>query len=275
VDGLLSEKEQIEVLRQWWRDNGLYIVAGVILGLALLGGWRWWHSQQRAEAGAASALYESLVAEVADLKVEAAEAKAAEMQSAYGDTVYARQTRLAMAKLYMDLGRDQDAARELAALVSDDGRDELQMIGRLRLARILLYQEKPEEAVDLLQGYGDTAFAARYAEAQGDAWTALGRYEEARQAYTLALAENPQARTVDATLVRMKINDLPPPTEDAAAAGGAAAPAPGPAAPQGAGADAQPGSPAEEGAPADSAQPAQEEDDPDESAAEPTPETHP
>lgn len=255
MDGLLSEKEQLEALRQWWSENGLYIIGGAVLMLVLLGGWRWWQGQQREDAAAASALYESLVEEVADLKVEAAATKAAEMQSAYGDTVYARQTRLAMAKLYMDLGRDQDAARELTALVSDGGRDELQMVGRLRLARILLYQEKPEEAARLLQGYDDTAFAARYAEALGDAYTALGRYAEARQAYTRALAENPQARTVDAALVRMKVNDLP-------AGGGAATPAPGPAAPEGAGAGAAPGSPAEQAAPADA-------------DAEPDPETSP
>lgn len=212
VDGLLSEKEQIEAIRSWWQDNGLYIVAGVVLMIALLVGWNYWKNQQEQKAALASALYEDLVSDVADVAVEDAEAKAAEIQASYSDTVYAEQARLAMAKLYMSVGRDQDAADELAALLVGNGDSELRMVARLRLARILLYQEKPEEVIDLLKGYGDTAFAARYAEALGDAYAAVGRFEAARETYAAALAEDPQASTVDVTLVRMKINDLPPPT---------------------------------------------------------------
>lgn len=227
MDGLVSEKEQIEALRNWWRENGLYIVAGIVLGVVLLIGWRWWEHEQAQSAGEASALYESLVEDVADLRVEAARTKNERMQAEYAKTVYAAQARLAMAKLYMDLGRDRDAARELEALVNADRpADEIALVGRLRLARILMYQDKPEEAAALLEGHGNTAFAARYAEALGDAYTAMGRVEDAREAYLRALAENPQARTVDAALVRMKLNDLPPAGETGSAAedaGGAAA----------------------------------------------------
>lgn len=214
MDGLLSEKEQIEAIRTWWQDNGLYIVAGVVLGVAILVGWNYWNSQKEEAATQASTLYEALVADVADVEVEDAEAKAASLYAGYGETAYAQQARLAMAKLYMNVGRDQDAADELAGLLAGGGESELQMVGRLRLAKILLYQEKPQEAVDLLQGHGDTAFAARYSEALGDAYTALGRFREARDAYAAALAGNPQAPTVDTTLVQMKINDLPPVAEE-------------------------------------------------------------
>jgi predicted negative regulator of RcsB-dependent stress response len=212
VDGLVSEREQIEAIRNWWADNGRYVIAGVLLGIALLVGWNYWKKQKAQTEAQASALYESLAADVADVEVKDAEAAAADLYADYESTIYARQARLAMAKLYMSAGRDQDAAGELTALINGDEGDELQMIGRLRLARILLYQEKPQEAVDLLQGFDDTAFAARYSEALGDAYVALGRFEDARDAYTAALADNPQAPTVDAALIRMKINDLPPPS---------------------------------------------------------------
>jgi predicted negative regulator of RcsB-dependent stress response len=210
VDELLSEKEQIEAIRGWWQENGRYIVSGVVLGIALLVGWNYWSSEKEQSAAAASALYEALTVDVANTEVEEAEAKAADLYQNYDTTVYAGQARLAMAKLYMSVGRDQDAADELAALVVGDGDGELQMIGRLRLAKVLLYQEKPQEVVDLLQGYGNTAFAARYQETLGDAYVQLGQFEAAREAYTAALVDNPQVPTVDADLVRMKLNDLPP-----------------------------------------------------------------
>jgi predicted negative regulator of RcsB-dependent stress response len=209
VDELLSEKEQIEAIRGWWRENGRYIISGVVIGVGLLVGWNYWNSQKAQSALQASAIYESLASEVADGDTEAASAFAADLYEHYGSTVYARQARLAMAKLFMDKGRDKDAANELRALLQAGGDTEAAMVGRLRLAKILLYQDKPQEAADLLQGYRDTAFAARYSETLGDAYAALGRSDDARDSYTLALADNPNAPTVNRTLVEMKINDLP------------------------------------------------------------------
>ena len=53
VDDYLSDREQEEALRSWWRDNWRWIIGGVVLGLALLGGWRYWqvYRDQRADAG--------------------------------------------------------------------------------------------------------------------------------------------------------------------------------------------------------------------------------
>jgi predicted negative regulator of RcsB-dependent stress response len=219
VDELLSEKEQIEAIRSWWKENGSYIVSGVVIGVGLLLGWNYWNSQKAQTALQASAVYESLVEEVADGNSEAAGTIAADLYENYGSTVYRGLARLAMAKLYMDLGRDQDAANELTQLLAESGDSEAQLLARLRLAKILLYQDKPQEAVDLVQGYRDTAFAARYSETLGDAYSALGQTGAAREAYSAALADNPNAPTVNRTLVQMKINDLPLPpaaTEKAA-----------------------------------------------------------
>jgi predicted negative regulator of RcsB-dependent stress response len=209
VDELLSEKEQLEAIRSWWRENGRYIISGVVIGVGLLLGWNYWTSQKAESVLRASQIYESLANEVAAGNADAARSIAADLYDNYGSTVYARQARLAMARLFMDKGRDEDAANELEALLQSGGDSETAMVGRLRLARILLYQDKPQEAVDLLQGYSDTAFAGRYSETLGDAYAALGRSDDARDAYTLALADKPNAPTVNRTLVQMKINDLP------------------------------------------------------------------
>ncbi|HWM28927.1 MAG TPA: tetratricopeptide repeat protein, partial [Woeseiaceae bacterium] len=107
---------------------------------------------------------------------------------------------------------------ELSQLVTDGEDSEAQMLARLRLAKVLLYQDKAQEAADLLQAYayGETAFAARYSETLGDAYVALERNDAAREAYTAALADNPNAPTVNRALVQMKINDLPRQATDAA-----------------------------------------------------------
>lgn len=216
MNDLLSEKEQIEQLREWWSENGNYVVGGIVLGVALLFGWNTWRSTITANQVEASIVYEDLMAEVADGEVEAAEAKADNLYVNFAKTAYAAQARLAMARLYMDTGRDQDAAEELRALAESDEDPALRNVGMLRLAKVLLYQNKPQEVVDLLSGRrGDAAFSARFSEVLGDAYVALERYDDAADRYALALADDPALPTVDRDLIQMKINDLPASEETA------------------------------------------------------------
>ncbi len=205
----LSEKEQIEAIRSWWQVNGRYIISGIVIGIALLVGWNYWNAQQRQAQFEASALFETLLVSVNNNAVAAAESTAARLYDEYGRTHYALQSHLAMARLYMDAGRDENAAEELRSLLAKKSDAEMAHVARLRLAKILLYQDKPQEVIDLLQGYADSAFAARYNDTLGDAFVALGRIEDASVAYTAALADNPNIPTVDRTLVQMKIYDLP------------------------------------------------------------------
>lgn len=212
----LSEKEQLDAMRSWWQENGRYVIGGVMLGVAMLVGWNQWRGGIAETETAASALYEDVMSATGVGNLDAASVAATELFADYAATIYAAQARLAMARLYMDKGRDQDAADVLRVLVESGGDTEIQLIGRLRLAKVLLYQDKAEEVVDLLQGQGEHAFAARYSEVLGDAYTALGSYAEAEAAYTVALLDDPAVRTVDNALIQLKLNDLPAPTEVAA-----------------------------------------------------------
>lgn len=205
----LSEKEQLEVFREWWKENGNFVVGGVVLGIAIMVGVSQWRASTEAGQVEASSRFEALMTEVGDGDLESAEAIAAELGDEHGSSIYTAQARLAMARLYMDNGRDEDAASALRAIIDSSQEAEMQQIARLRLAKVLLYQNKAEEVVDLLNGYSDSAFAARYSETLGDAYVALGRYEDAADAYAMALSDEARMPTVDTALVRWKIIDLP------------------------------------------------------------------
>jgi len=207
VDDLQSEKEQIEEMRAWWAEYGRYVIAGVVIAVGLLFGYNQYERSKLAAEVEASVLYESLAEHVAAGELEDAETVAAELATDYANTSYAPQSKLAMAKLYMDKNRDQDAADVLRELIAMRGNRELRNIGRVRLARILLYQDKPQEVIDMLADLQDNAFGGMYAEALGDAYAALGRVEEAGDAYRTALADTTQ--TVNRGLVQMKLADLP------------------------------------------------------------------
>ena len=60
VDDYLSDREQEEALRTWWRDNWRWIIGGVVLGLALLAGWRYWNAYEERQAGDAARMYDSV-----------------------------------------------------------------------------------------------------------------------------------------------------------------------------------------------------------------------
>ena len=181
MDDLLSEKEQIENMRTWWSEYGNYVIAGVAIGAISLFGINRFQTAKLDAQYAASALYDELTHLVVDGDVEAAAVVVAQMMTDHAETTYAAQSRLAMARLYMDENRDQDAANVLSDLVASNVGEEFKQVGRIRLAKIFLYQDKASDVVELLEGTEQGAFAARNAEILGDAYVALGRDRDARE----------------------------------------------------------------------------------------------
>lgn len=220
----LSEKEQLDELHSWWQENRAWVIGGIAIGLLAIFGTRMYQQQQLNNALQASARYELLVNEVADDKLEPASEIASAIFAENGNTVYASQARLAMARMYMDRGRDADAAGVLRPLAESRGDDPLRLVARLRLAHVLLYQDKPQEALDLLKMPDDSAFAARFNEVIGDAHYALGNMAEAGAAYQAVLADTAAQQTVNTQFVRMKLDDLPDLSETQAAPASEAAP---------------------------------------------------
>ena len=49
-----TEEQQVEALKEWWAENGRAIIAGVVLGGVVIGGWGWWQSHRENQAVAAS-----------------------------------------------------------------------------------------------------------------------------------------------------------------------------------------------------------------------------
>ena len=213
MDDLLSEKEQIEEMRAWWAENGRYVIGGIVLAAGLLVGISQYRSNKLEAQITASALYESLTEHVADGDLDDAEAIANDLASNYVNTTYVAQSKLAMARLYMDKNRDQDAADVLNDMLALGRDDKLKNIGRVRLARILLYQDRAQEVVDLLSNQNIPAFSAIYNEILGDAYTLLGHIDEAGDAYRSAMADTSQTATISRGLVQMKLADLPAVTE--------------------------------------------------------------
>ena len=70
MDDLLSEKEQIDKMRAWWSDYGLYVIGGVVLGAAILFGINYYQNQTVKAEIAASVLYDEVTQHVVDGNLE-------------------------------------------------------------------------------------------------------------------------------------------------------------------------------------------------------------
>ena len=40
MDVYKTEEEQVEAIKKWWQENGKSIIAGVVIGITAIFGWR-------------------------------------------------------------------------------------------------------------------------------------------------------------------------------------------------------------------------------------------
>jgi predicted negative regulator of RcsB-dependent stress response len=207
VDDYLSDKEQVERLRQWWRENGWFLIGGVAIGLLALYGYRQYFAYQDRQAEAAGALYASVKQATDDSDTTAAETALAQLRSEFPDHAYTHQAALLVAS--SEIVANPDGAVDKLRFTMEQSSDpELAMIARLRLARVLAYREQYQDALALLNVAEPGQFAGRIAEIKGDIHVALGDSNAARTAYLEAMI-TPGAELLDRNFLQMKLADLP------------------------------------------------------------------
>jgi len=124
----------------------------------------------------------------------------------YPTTTYAVLTSLTMAQQAVDRADLNGAAAQLQWAMEHSKLPELKQLARVRLARVLVAQGKPQQALQQLTN-GMASFDAMVEEVKGDAYLALGKRADAYSAYSKALkgyAKVPEKQQ----LLRMKLDDL-------------------------------------------------------------------
>jgi len=208
VDEQLTDQQKAENVKKWVRENGVFLVAGLALGLGGLFGWNQWQQYQQRQAEGASELYETFLESARSNQLEKAETGMAQLAADYGSSPYADQGRLIMARLYLDQGKPDLAAEALRKVVDTGVTDEIRNIARLRLARLLVYQEKYEEALKTVGDPGSAAFAPAFHDVRGDVYYAMGKLPEARSEYEQALNGDLSAEVIEQTYVQAKLDDI-------------------------------------------------------------------
>lgn len=183
----LSEDEQSERIKAWWRENGTSIIVGAVLGIAVIGGVNYWRSYTADQAESASALYEQLL----DNGEGAADAGRRLLED-YAATPYAGKAALMLAGRAFESGNVDEARGHLEWALNDAPDAADRRVARLRLARIALSAERLDEVDSLLSGMSGGGYESEYRELLGDLAMARNDPATARTEYEAALKALPE-----------------------------------------------------------------------------------
>lgn len=213
-----AEEETVESLKQWWQENGKQLVLMVIVVFAGYTGWLLWQNSRLDNAEAASDLYEEILslaaveqgATVSDADSRRIVDAATQLQSEHGDTVYAMFGALFAAQQQVR-SDNLDAATASLQWILDNEKDgmfrktepSLILTAKLRLGRVLLAQGDYERALAIVNGVDPQSFEPAFSELRGDIYMAMGRADDAREAYLAA-----QQAGNNSEILRMKIDAL-------------------------------------------------------------------
>jgi predicted negative regulator of RcsB-dependent stress response len=207
LEDYLSEKEQWERVTGWLRENGMWIVAGVVVGALGIGGWQWWNAHVDKVNGEASAKYEQMTADLTKGDRTGALILMSDLERDYSSTPYLDQARLAFARAYVESNELDKAATALQSVSQHSKDKQLALIARLRLARVQISQQKPDDALTTLDGVDPGAFEALFHQVRGDANFAKGNKAAALTEYRTARSKDAGGGS-DTSLLDLKIADL-------------------------------------------------------------------
>lgn len=181
--------EQGEVVKKWLRENGSAIVMGLVIAFGGLFGFKQWQGWQENTRQRAATEYQVLDQLLSQNQLDAAMSNFQTLQDEYPDSPYTSMAALKMARARIEVNQPELAVGLYEFVMENGYPKALTVIARERLARVLLDQGRPEDALQTLDGTQEIAgFEARYAEVRGDILHALGRDDEAAAAWQEALA---------------------------------------------------------------------------------------
>jgi len=203
-----EQQHDVERFRAWWKNYGNALLAGVALGIALLYGFKYWQSYQEKQRLAASELYLEVLAGQQQRRPDAVRRAVEQLTKQYASTPYASMGAMVDAEMAYDAGDSATARSRLQWALDHAGSAAVEHAARLRLGRLHMGAKEFDAALALTHPKSMDGFASEYLELRGDALRALGRVDEARQAYREALKDLGTS-SYRATL-QMKLDDLGP-----------------------------------------------------------------
>ena len=203
----MTEDEQVEQIKKWWRQYGNSILTVILLIALVFTGWRWWQQRQFKIATNAAVVYERLLEGVVEKDASGVSANANTLLTQYASSPYAALAALNLAKEAVTQQQYDVALKHLQWVVDNADIPALKQIARIRSASIMLSQQKAQQALEILAKVNDKTYDPITSEMRGDSYVMLGDEGKAKQAYQLALQSTSNS-AIPRPLLKMKLNNL-------------------------------------------------------------------
>ena len=185
----MTEEEQIESIKKWWKKYGNLITVLFSIVLFSIAGYRYLHWHQEKITQQASIAYEHMMVALSNHNIKAVKSYANELTHQYNHSVYADVAHMTLAKIYISKNKLDKATEELQAVAKESNMLALKQIARIRIARIFTVEKSYTDALKELSSVDDTTYLPVINELKGDIYGATGQYQEAMNSYKLALDE--------------------------------------------------------------------------------------
>lgn len=188
IDIYKSDEEKGEALKAWIHKNGISVVGGVLIGLAVIFGGRSWLEYGAKQSEHASYLYSQMMDAVGRGDNDMAFLLQRQLVDDYNTTPYASSSSMISAKIKQAQGDIEGATADLHWVMSNAKLSSQVHGARLRLVRTLLANKQldiAQQELSSIKNMGD--FVASYEDVQGDIYVAQMQPQQARAAYQRAL----------------------------------------------------------------------------------------
>lgn len=199
-----TENEQVDAVRRFFAENGKALAIGVVLGIAALGGWRYWQSHESSAMADSSVAFQQANQALTDKKAQGVEDLEKFVQSNKNN--YGVFAGLQLADHFVAAKDFANAEKQLVTAQAQAKEENLLSLVSLRLARVQSQQKKYDDALKTLDGVKGEGWIALQQDVRGDVLLAKGDANGAREAFSKGLDSKP-SQTLQ-NVLRMKLNNL-------------------------------------------------------------------
>ncbi|WP_153914596.1 tetratricopeptide repeat protein [Shewanella sp. TC10] len=203
MDIYSTEEQQVDAIKQFWKDYGSSIIVGAVVGLGGLYGWNYYSDVKIENAEAASEAFQSIAANSADSA--AVMAAVSDFGQQHDQKGYQALLELMSAKAAVEAGDLDKAEAAFTKIIAANPGASLASLATIRLSRVQAEQGNLGTALATLEQVSDEAFNAQRDELKGDFLVRQGDMDKARAAYQAAVDNG---GSLSSPALQMKLDNL-------------------------------------------------------------------
>lgn len=212
MEAYATEEQQLEALKQWFKKHGNRLTWGLIIILAIIAGTRYWYHHQTVITDQTSENYVAMMSAFEQNDQTTLKSKAELLIKDYPQSPYASLAALVVAHQAVKEGDYKNAAEGYEWVIKHGKQADFQALARARLMRLLIAENKNDEALALFDEQKARAYLSLMAEMKGDILLKNKDIKGAISSYELALKSVKEEGMVGPFL-KVKLEELGVPVE--------------------------------------------------------------